>query len=94
MIKPPTTETIREAMNAFYDKKEKDDNVLPDVEIQTDEDTFFSANINGAIMVSTGIGGFKMYAKNWKNFDILKIRYNGVILSKEQKQDLFNQLIS
>lgn len=82
-------ETVTNAIREFFEERESDDDIEPDLVINQDATTFY-VTINKRLM--TGYGGLKMYFNNFKDVNLIKISYNGVILNKEQKQELFNRV--
>ena len=79
-----TLKDIEKAMKEFYSK------APPDVVIDHDG-SFFSARINGCSMkVGTGYEGLKMYLNN--PLPLLKIQYNGRILTEEEINQMKLQL--
>lgn len=79
-----TLEDIEKAMKKFYSKEPSD------VVIDHDGGYFHVIISGGNIKVGTGYGGLKMYLDN--PLPMLKIQYNGRILSKNEVDRLKLQL--
>lgn len=79
-----TLEDFEKTIRELYEKEP------PDVIIDHDGG-FFSAMISGGNMkLNTGYGGLKMYLDN--PLPMLKIQYNGTILTEEEVEQLKLQL--
>jgi hypothetical protein len=92
-------DTLKEAIKDFFDKRDANENIIPDI-IITHTDNFFIARINYQkfnnttrnTMLSTGVGGLDLMLKTLPSLDLVKIKYNGYILNSEEKEELLNLL--
>lgn len=74
--------------NYIYEKDNSDSK--PDIKINCDDTGYFFVKWGS---IGTGIGGFKNLLKEVKGLDMFKVSYNGIILNKEEKQDLYERFI-
>lgn len=65
-------------------------NIPVDIQIidNENEKSFF---INGELPIIIGFREFKLFLLFWKNLDLFRVSYNGVILNKDQKQEIYEQ---
>ena len=90
-----TRQQIEKVIKDIYDKRE------PDIIIFENEQEF-SVTIDSSggprhYKMRTGKGGLIMYLQGFGNFagliKALKVRYNGVILSEEERDELFKEIL-
>lgn len=89
-----TLEEITEAVNKYFYGRDKDPRVKPNLVIVSTSEQFLVKIGGPNRMVYTGFGGLRLFCKSIDSFDLLKVEFNGVILSLAEKQLLYNKIIN
>lgn len=77
--------SVKEIMSTYYNEKEPDINVIADGD-------YFAVTIRGSSRtINTGIGGLKLFLEGGLP-SLYKVRYNGIILTEEERDKFFTQL--
>ncbi len=84
-----TLEDITKTLNEVMLERDNNPNEKADFIINEYDGFFMCKSTGGRFSITTGIGGFKILLKEFGSLEMLKVEWNGSILNKEQKQQVY-----
>ena len=86
--------SFKEAVEQYFYDKDKDPGTKPDIIIITTPTQFMAKIESPARSVYTGFGGLKMFCKAVGSLELLKVEFNGAILTVDEKKFLYDKIIN
>jgi len=86
--------TFKEAIEQYFYNRDKDSGTKPDIIIIATPTQFLVKLDSKIRTVYTGFGGLKMFCESMESLDLLKVEFNGTILTIDQKKLLYSKIIN